>query len=167
MYDNITIFYKDAEILITPFSAGRVIKLLEKRIANGEETAQNYTFLADAYSMKKDSKKAFKYILKAKKIDPDYYYADVVAISILSEEGKYSKAEYYVNDLLEKAPEDYYLAYTFAAEVYISPAFAGRKNRVVQKFAEKILAHEDDGSFKYLNCCIFVYQDVFLILIWL
>ena len=44
MYDNITIFYKDAEILITPFSAGRVIKLLEKRIANGEETAQNYTF---------------------------------------------------------------------------------------------------------------------------
>ena len=85
MYDNITIFYKDAEILITPFSAGRVIKLLEKRIANGEETAQNYTFLADAYSMKKDSKKAFKYILKAKKIDPDYYYADVVAISILND----------------------------------------------------------------------------------
>ena len=44
MYDNITIFYKDAEILITPFYAGRVIKLLEKRIANGEKTAQNYTF---------------------------------------------------------------------------------------------------------------------------
>lgn len=160
MYDNITIFYKDAEILITPFSAGRVIKLLEKRIANGEETAQNYTFLADAYSMKKDSKKAFKYILKAKKIDPDYYYADVVAISILNEEGKFSKAEYYANDLLEKAPDDYYLAYTSAAEVYISPAFAGRKNRIVQKFAEKILAHEDDGSFQYLNCCIFVYQNL-------
>ena len=160
MYDNITIFYKDAEIIITPFSAGRVIKLLKKRIANGEETAQNYTFLADAYLAKKDNKKAFKYVLKAKKIDPDYYYADVVAIRILSEEGKYSKAEYYVNDLLEKAPEDYYLAYTSAAEVYISPAFAGRKNRVVQKFAEKILAHEDDGSFQYLNCCIFVYQNL-------
>ena len=160
MYDNITIFYKDAEIIITPSSAGRVIKLLKKRIANGEETAQNYTFLADAYLSKKDNKKAFKYVLKAKKIDPDYYYADVVAIRILSEEGKYSKAEYYVNDLLEKAPEDYYLAYTSAAEVYISPAFAGRKNRVVQKFAEKILAHEDDGSFQYLNCCIFVYQNL-------
>ena len=104
MYDNITIFYKDAEIIITPSSAGRVIKLLKKRIANGEETAQNYTFLADAYLSKKDNKKAFKCVLKAKKIDPDYYYADVVAISILSEEGKYSKAEYYVNDLLEKAP---------------------------------------------------------------
>ena len=160
MYDNITIFYKDAEIIITPSSAGRVIKLLKKRIANGEETAQNYTFLADAYLSKKDNKKAFKCVLKAKKIDPDYYYADVIAIGILSEEGKYSKAEYYVNDLLEKAPEDYYLAYTFAAEVYISPAFAGRKNRVVQKFAEKILAHEDDGSFQYLNCCIFVYQNL-------
>ena len=161
MYDNITIFYKDAEILITPFSAGRVIKLLEKRIANGEETAQNYTFLADAYSMKKDSKKAFKYILKAKKIDPDYYYADVVAISILNEEGKFSKAEYYANDLLEKAPEDYYLGNTFAAVVYVNPGFNGRKKKVVQKLAEKILAHEDDGSFKYLNCCIFVYQEVF------
>ena len=56
MYDNITIFYKDAEIIITPFSAGRVIKLLKKRIANGEETAQNYTFLADAYLAKKDNK---------------------------------------------------------------------------------------------------------------
>lgn len=160
MYDNITIFYKDAEILITPFSAGRVIKLLEKRIANGEETAQNYTFLADAYSMKKDSKKAFKYILKAKKIDPDYYYADVVAIIILKEEGKYSKAEYYVNDLLEKAPEDYYFAATFAAVIYTTPVFRERKRKFVQKLAEKILAHEDDGSFKYLNCCIFVYQNI-------
>lgn len=160
MYDNITIFYKDAEIIITPFSAGRVIKLLEKRIANGEETAQNYTFLADAYSMKKDSKKAFKYILKAKKIDPDYYYADVVAIIILKEEGKYSKAEYYVNDLLEKAPEDYYFAATFAAVIYTTPVFRERKRKFVQKLAEKILAHEDDGSFKYLNCCIFVYQNI-------
>lgn len=160
MYDNITIFYKDAEILITPFSAGRVIKLLEKRIANGEETAQNYTFLADAYSMKKDSKKAFKYVLKAKKIDPDYYYADVVAIIILKEEGKYSKAEYYVNDLLEKAPEDYYFAATFAAVIYATPVFRERKRKFVQKLAEKILAHEDDGSFKYLNCCIFVYQNI-------
>ena len=68
MYDNITIFYKDAEILITPFSAGRVIKLLEKRIANGEETAQNYTFLADAYSMKKDSKNHKKLIWVARGI---------------------------------------------------------------------------------------------------
>lgn len=68
MYDNITIFYKDAEILITPFSAGRVIKLLEKRIANGEETAQNYTFLADAYSMKKDSKKLSNTYLKQRKL---------------------------------------------------------------------------------------------------
>lgn len=160
MYDNITIFYKDAEIQITPFTAGRVIKLLKKRIANGEETAQNYTFLADAYSAKKDNKKAFKYVLKAKKIDPDYYYADVIAIIILKEEGKYSKAEYYVNDLLEKAPEDYYLADTFAAVVYNSPVFAGRKSRVVQKLAEKVLAHKDDGSFRYLNCCIFVYQNV-------
>ena len=81
MYDNITIFYKDAEVIITPFSAGRVIKLLKKRIANGEETAQNYTFLADAYLTKKDNKKAFKYVLKAKKIDLDYYYADVVSDS--------------------------------------------------------------------------------------
>lgn len=160
MYDNITIFYKDAEILITPLSAGRVIKLLEKRIASGEETAQNYTFLADAYSAKGDNKKAFKYVLKAKKIDPDYYYADVIAIIILKEEGKFSKAEYYVNDLLEKAPEDYYLAATFAAVIYTTPVFRERKRKFVQKLAEKVLAHEDDGSFKYLNCCIFVYQNI-------
>ena len=32
MYDNITIFYKDAEIIITPFSARRVIKLLKKEL---------------------------------------------------------------------------------------------------------------------------------------
>ena len=160
MYDNITVFHKDAEILISPLSARSVIHLLEKRISSGEKTAQNYTFLADAYSVKGDNKKAFKYVLKAKKIDKNYYYADVVAISILNEEGKFFKAEYYVNDLLEKAPEDYYLADACATVVYSSPVFADRKWKLVKKHAENVLAHEDDGSSKYLSYCIFIYLEV-------
>ncbi len=159
MYDNITIFYKDAEIQITPFTAGRVIKLLKKRIANGEETAQNYTFLADAYLAKKDNKKAFKYVLKAKKIDPDYYYADVVAIRILSEENKYSKAEYYLNNLLDKAPDDYYLKDICALEVYTSPNYLNNFNKQqrCKKLAKKILHHEDDGSSGYMKACFIAY----------
>ena len=49
MFDNITIFYKDAEMHINKFNAGKVIKLLKKRIAEGQVTAQNYAFLANAY----------------------------------------------------------------------------------------------------------------------
>lgn len=159
MYDNITIFYKDAEIIINPCTAGRVIKLLEKRIANGEETAQNYSFLAGAYYNKNNYKKAFKYVLKAKKIDSNYYYADVVAIFILCEENKYSKAEYYLNDLLDKAPDDYYLKYMCAIEVYASPDYINNFNKEqrCQKFAKKILAYEDDGSFRNMKAYFYAY----------
>ena len=54
MFDNITIFYKDAEMHINKFNAGKVIKLLKKRIAEGQVTAQNYAFLANAYCEKND-----------------------------------------------------------------------------------------------------------------
>ena len=43
MFDNIYTFYDDAEYVITEFNADKVIKLLKKRIANGEESCLLYT----------------------------------------------------------------------------------------------------------------------------
>ena len=163
MYDNITIFHKDAEIIINSFTAGRVIKLLEKRIENGEKTAQNYTFLAKAYFTKNNYKKAFKNVLKAKKIDKNYYYADIVAILILCEENKYSKAEYYLNNLLDNAPDDDdYYKDMCALEVYASPNYLNNFNKELKckKHAEKILHHKDDGSIMYMSACFKAYLYV-------
>lgn len=118
MYDNITIFYKDAEIYITEFTARKVIRLLKKRIANGEKTAQNYAFLADAYITDKKMHKALKNALRARSIDPDYYYVNVLLVMIYQDDGRLAKAEKYLIELFEKAPEDYELAYFCAVLLY-------------------------------------------------
>ena len=93
MFDNITIFYKDAEMHINKFNAEQAVKLLKKRITDGQATAQNYAFLADAYINKDDNKKALKYALMSKKLDPDYYYADALLAEIYISDEKYFKAE--------------------------------------------------------------------------
>ena len=146
MFDNITIFYKDAEMHINKFNAEQAVKLLKKRITDGQATAQNYAFLADAYINKDDNKKALKYALMSKKLDPDYYYADALLAEIYISDEKYFKAERYLNNLLEKAPEDYYIADFLAAEVYKVQNNDGSKQKLIDKYYEKILNYEEDGS---------------------
>ena len=148
MFDNITIFYKDAEMHINKFNAEKAVKLLKKRIAEGEVTAQNYAFLANAYCEKNDNKKALKYAFMSKKLDPDYYYADALLAEIYISDEKFFKAERYLNNLLEKAPEDYYIADFLAAEVYRGQNNDGSKQKLIDKYCEKILSYEEDGS----NC---------------
>lgn len=118
MFDNINIFYKDAEIHITEFTARKVIRLLKKRIANGDKSAQNYAFLADAYMTDKKMHKALKNALRAKAIDADYYYTYVILVMIYQDDGRFAKAEKYLVELFEKAPEDYELAYFCAILLY-------------------------------------------------
>ena len=158
MFDNITIFYKDAEMHINKFNAGKVIKLLKKRIAEGQVTAQNYAFLANAYCEKNDYKKALKYAFMSKKLDPDYYYADVLLIVIYLNDQKISKAERYLNNLLEKVPDDYYFADLLALEVYKRQNNDGSKQKIIDKFCEKILNYEEDGS----NCLIIAKCSAYL-----
>ena len=118
MYDNITIFFEDAEIYITEFTARKVIRLLKKRIAAGEKTAQNYAFLADAYIIDKKMHKALKNALRARAIDPDYYYVNALLVMIYQDDERFAKAEKYLIELFEKAPEDYELAYYCAVLLY-------------------------------------------------
>lgn len=135
MYDNIEIFYDDAEIHITELTARKVIRLLKKRIAAGEKSVQNYVFLADAYMTDKKYHKALKCALKAKAIDNDYYYADVILTVIYAEEGKFLKAEKRLSDLLEKAPDDYYLSYLAAIILYSAEG----DEKYCLKYAQKCL----------------------------
>ena len=69
MFDNIYTFYNDAEYIVTFFSANRIIKLLKKRIEEGQKTPQNYAFLANAYYYKGQYSNALKCALKAKRLD--------------------------------------------------------------------------------------------------
>lgn len=135
MFDNINIFYKDAEIHITEFTARKVIRLLKKRIANGEKSAQNYAFLADAYMTDKKMHKALKCALKAKTADPDYYYAYVLLVMIYQEDGRFAKAEKYLMELFEKAPEDYELAY-FCAVILYGQLY---RERACKNYAKKLI----------------------------
>lgn len=118
MFDNINIFYNDAEIHITEFTARKVIRLLKKRIAGGEKTAQNYAFLANAYIIDKKMNKALKCALRSRTVDPDYYYTNVLLVQIYSDDGRFAKAEKYLIELFEKAPEDYQFTYYCAVLVY-------------------------------------------------
>ena len=135
MFDNINIFYKDAEFHITEFTARKVIRLLKKRIAEGEKSAQNYAFLADAYMTDKKMHKALKNALRAKATDPDYYYADVLLVMIYQNDGRFAKAEKYLIELFEKAPEDYELAY-FCAVVLYGQLF---RERACKNYAKKLI----------------------------
>ena len=116
MFDNIYTFYDDAEYIINSFSANKIVKLLNKRIEEGQKTPQNYAFLANAYYYKGQYSKALKYALKAKYLDEDYYYTDYILTIIYINEENISKAEKYLLILLEKCPEDYYFMQLF---VYI------------------------------------------------
>ena len=78
MFDNIYTFYDDAEYIINSFSANKIVKLLNKRIEEGQKTPQNYAFLANAYYYKGQNSKALKYALKAQYLDEDYYYTDYI-----------------------------------------------------------------------------------------
>lgn len=135
MFDNINIFYKDAEIHITEFTARKVIRLLKKRIADGDKSAQNYAFLADAYMTDKKMHKALKNALRAKSVDPDYYYADVLLVMIYQNDGRFAKAEKYLIELFEKAPEDYELAY-FCAVILYGQLY---RERACKNYAKKLI----------------------------
>lgn len=136
MYDNITIFIDDAELYITEFTARKVIRLLKKRIANGEKTVQNYAFLADAYVGDRKYKKALKCALKAKKLDRDYYYTNVILIDIYVNFGKFTIAEKYLTELFELAPDDYYRAYSRG--MYLYSCIEGKED-FVRKYANNII----------------------------
>ena len=155
MFDNITIFYNDAERYINAFNAQEIIFLLKKRIKSGEKTAQNYAFLAEAYFVCKKSKTALRYALKAKRIDENYYYADFVLTEIYNDEEKYAKAEKYLRNLLENAPDDYYLKYFAALLVYTNRNGFDEKTK---GYARKLLSLDYDEpwfffvkSFAYIS----------------
>lgn len=135
MFDNINIFYKDAEIHITEFTARKVIRLLKKRITEGQKTAQNYAFLADAYISDKKMHKALKCALRARSIAPDYYYADALLVIIYQYDGRFVKAEKYLIELFEKAPEDYKVAYICAVLLYSQ---LGRE-KACKNYAKKLI----------------------------
>lgn len=136
MFDNINIFYDDAEIHINEFTVHKVIRLLKKRIADGQKTAQNYTFLADAYICKGKYSKALRCALRAKVIDPDYYYTNVILISIYLAECRYAKAKKYLIELSEKAPEDYASTYYWAMILYDA---MGGEEQAVRNNALKLI----------------------------
>ena len=137
MFDNITIFIDDAELYITEFTARKVIRLLKKRIANGERTPQNYTFLADAYIGDKKYKKALKNALIAKRIDSSYYYANAILVDIYTYFGKYTIAKKYLTELFELAPDDYYRAYARGMCLYSN---IEGKYDYVKNYADKIIS---------------------------
>jgi tetratricopeptide (TPR) repeat protein len=118
MYDNITVFYDDAEMIITEFNARKAIKLLEKRIAEGQETAQNYAFLAKAYSLIPEWEEALRCALKARALEPNYYFVDAILVNIYSEDYRFARAEKYLMELFEKAPEDYATTFITAMHFY-------------------------------------------------
>lgn len=135
MFDNIYTFYDDAEYVITEFNADKVIKLLKKRIANGEVSAPNYGFLANAYFIKNDNVNALKYALKSKKLDENYFYADFILTIIYIDEDNPCKAEKYLVQMLEKCPDDYYFAYFAASSLY----YLKQELDIVKKYSDKLL----------------------------
>lgn len=152
MFDNIYTFYDDAEYIINSFSANKIVKLLNKRIEEGQKTPQNYAFLANAYYYKGQNSKALKYALKAKYLDEDYYYTDYILTIIYINEENISKAEKYLLILLEKCPEDYYFAYYAAVCLYNLKG----ESDIAEKYSHKLKQiNKQDPScetFKALAC---------------
>ena len=152
MFDNIYTFYDEAEYIINIFSANRIIKLLKKRIENGQKTPQNYAFLADAYYNTGQYSNALKCALKAKYLDEDYYYTDYILTIIYINEENISKAEKYLLILLEKCPEDYYFAYYAAVCLYNLKG----ESDIAEKYSNKLKQiNKQDPScetFKALAC---------------
>lgn len=134
MFDNIYTFYDDAEFIINEFNVNKVIKLLKKRIENGQENAPYYAFLANAYCQKNDNLNALKCALKSKKLDENYFYADYIITLIYIDEGNSCKAEKYLSNLMEKAPQDYYFGYFAATALY----YLKQELDIAQKYSEKL-----------------------------
>ncbi len=146
MYDNIDIFFDDAEIHITEFTARKAIRLLKKKIAecdfkasdgisSARKKARCYAFLAEAYMIDKKINKALKNALRAKRIDPEYYYVNVILIQIYCEDGRFLKAEKYLIDMFEKAPEGYYFLYYAAVLLYGQM----NKEKLCKIYAKKLI----------------------------
>ena len=157
MFDNIYTSYDDAEYIITSFNAKKIIKLLEKRILDGQETAQNYAFLANAYYARNDKLKAIKYALKAKQIDENYYYADHIIALIYIEEENIYKAEKYLENLIDKSPEDYYLTYYVGAFLY----YIKGEPDIAKKYSDKFLQlSTENPNYLFLRTYIYFFvQD--------
>ena len=119
MYDNINVKYEDASCIIGILNSFRVISKLKKKIKDGNSTAQDYAFIANAYNIRGESKKAFWYALRSIQKDKKYPYAYFIAGQILFDRNKFKKAEKYINKALKLAGNDYYLALFYRAELYI------------------------------------------------
>ena len=156
MFDNIYTFYDDAEYIITEFNVNKVIKLLKKRIENGEETAPNYAFLASTYFHKNDNVNALKCALKSKKLDENYIYADYITTLIYIDEGNSCKAEKYLSNLFEKAPQDYYFGYFAAIALY----YLKQEPDIAQNYAEKLkLINADTPDYAYMKAQVYFYEQ--------
>lgn len=152
MFDNIYTFYDDAEYIINIFSANRIIKLLKKRIENGQKTPQNYAFLANAYYNTGQCSNALKCALKAKYLDEDYYYADFILTMIYIDEENILKAEKYLLSLLEKCTEDYYFAYFVAVCLYSMKAESDIAHKYLNKLKQINKQEPFCDTFKALAC---------------
>ena len=119
MYDNINVKYEDASCIIGILNSFRVISQLKKKIKDGHSTAQDYAFIANAYNIRGESKKAFRYAMRSIQKDRRYAYAYFIAGQILFDRNKYKKAEKYISRALKLAGNDYYLALFYRAELYI------------------------------------------------
>ena len=110
MYDNISIKFEDAEQIINYFNASGIIRKLKKRIKQGENTAQNYAFISNAYMEMFENKKALKFALKSIRLDKKYAYAYYLAGILYLEEENYEKALDYLQKSYKFGGEDYYFA---------------------------------------------------------
>lgn len=118
MYDNIYIKYSDSKLRVTMFTAYFVVLFLKYKIRTGDQSAQNYALLAHALQ-RYDEIQAYKYALKAIRLEPDYAYAHAIAGDILYNYNKYHDAEKYLLKSLELAGEDYYIALVPLILMYI------------------------------------------------
>ncbi len=111
MYDNIYTDYKDAKLILGEFNSYFVVPYLKYKIKKGRHSAQNYAFLASAYTAHGDYKNAVKYARKAIWYDKNYAYSYMVMGIILRDTDlNYSRAKKYFQKALSLAGNQYYLA---------------------------------------------------------
>lgn len=121
MYDNINIKYEDAECVINGYNAFRIIKKIKAKIKEGSVQACDYAFLADAYDICLQTRKAFYYALRSIKKDEKYPYAYYIAGRILYDNDKLDKALVYLNKAVELDKDNAcYYAQFYLAETHYS-----------------------------------------------
>lgn len=153
MYDNIYIDYKDSKIFIGYWSSFLVIPYLKWKIKKGEATAQNYAFLATAYSARCDYKNAMKFARQAIWYDKNYAYSYfIMGILLRENHGNYVKAEKYFKKALALAGKDYYLA------IYeLICAAANKSDNIERDKYETMYLNIDNDNAGYLFRKAYVY----------